>query len=440
MSTPQNPYEPNRGSGNQNSNDQPPSAPGHSDGSQGTGRSGESQPQYGSSGGDSDQPTRSYDANQPQDPTRQYGAPQYGSQPQQGSDQYGSGQYGSQPNYGGAQNDPQGYGQNSYGQNQYDPNQGGYDPNQNQYDPNQGGYDPNQYAQQPAYAASGGSSDQFVPANPNAAYGSYPPGSMGGNTSKNIWGILALIGGILGIVLCWAVFGAIFGIAGLIFGFIGLGAVKKGMASNKGMNIWGIILSAVAILLSIVFLIIYIAFGAWVFNEGSKAVESYSPSAPAPVDPSQPGFEDPNESGSSEGTEAAPAPVEGGEVEIGTDVTAAVSVKTGTADQYASGAEATNGEIAIVSMTIKNNSSSDLDLTLASLTADNGSGATYPDVFDGNKYSGILAFSEPVPAGGEKTYEFAFGVPASEIDQLHLKFSLLEDLGKGTEFEFSKAA
>lgn len=415
MSTPQNPYEPNRGSGDQNSNDQPSSSPSHSDGNQGNGQTGGSQPQYGGS----DQPTRSYDSNQHQEPTQQYG-----SQPQYGS----ASPYGSQPNYGGGQNDSQGYGQNSYGQNQYDPNQYG-----GGYDPNQGGYDQNQYAQQPAYAGAGGSSDQFVPANPNAAYGSYPPGSMGGNTSKNIWGILALIAGIIGIVLSWAVFGALFSIAGLIFGFIGLGAVKKGLATNRGMNIWGIILSAVALLLSIIFLIGYIVFGAWVFNEGSKAIESSSPSAPAPVDPSQPGFESPP------GSEAAPAPVEGGEVEIGTDITAAVSVKSGKAGQYAAGAEATNGEIAIVTMTIKNNSSTELDLILANLTAENGSGATYPDVFD-EKYSGTLAFADPVPAGGEATYELAYAVPTSEIDQIHLKFSLLDDLGKGTEFEFSKAA
>ncbi|RBP63925.1 uncharacterized protein DUF4352 [Brevibacterium sanguinis] len=434
MSTPQNPYEPNRGTGNQNSNDQSSSGSSPVNGGQGDGGS---QPQYGTSGGSSDQPTRAYESNQSQDPTQQYGsAPQYGSSPQ----------YGSQPNYGGqndsygqsgqgdsyGQSDSQGYGQGSYGQNQYDPHQYGGGSGQ-------GGYDQNQYAQQPAYAAAGGGSDQFIPANPNSGYGSYPPGSMGGNTSKNIWGILALIGGIVGIVLSWAIFGAIFGIAGLIFGFIGLGAVKKGLATNRGLNIWGIILSGVAILLSIVFLIGYIAFGAWVFNEGSKAIDSYSPTAPAPVDPSQPGFESPD-SGDSSGTDAAPAPVEGGEVEIGTDVTAAVSVASGTVDEYAVGAESTNGEVAVVSMTVKNNSSSELDLSLSSIQAENGSGATYQDVFDGSKYQGILAFADPVPAGGEKTYEFAFGVPASEVDQLHLKFSLFEDLGKGTEFEFSKAA
>ncbi|MCI4011964.1 DUF4352 domain-containing protein [Brevibacterium sp. ZH18] len=91
-------------------------------------------------------------------------------------------------------------------------------------------------------------------------------------------------------------------------------------------------------------------------------------------------------------------------------------------------------------MTVKNNGSSDVDLTLASLTATDGGSKEYDDVLDGSKYKGSLAFADPIPAGGEKTYQLAFGVPSSEVDKLHVKLSLLDDLGKGKDFEFSKSA
>ena len=62
----------------------------------------------------------------------------------------------------------------------------------------------------------------------------------------------------------------------------------------------------------------------------------------------------------------------------------------------------------------------------------------YDDVFEGSKYKASLAFSDPVPANGERTYEFAFAVPKGEVDGVKLKLSLNEDLGNGTDFEFYK--
>ena len=401
MSTPQNPYEPNSGSGHENPNDQnpnnqPPNAPGYSP-----------------------------DQNQP-----------YGSQPQAGQQPP---QYGSQPAYG------QSYDPNAQG---YDQNQGGYaqgyDPNAQGYDQNQGGYgqgyDANQYGQQPAYAGGGDGSDQFTPANPNAAYGSYPGGS-GGSSSKNIWGILALIGGIAGIIL--SIFfgiGFLFGVAGVIFAFVGLSAIKKGLANNKGLTITGMILSFVAILVSIVSIILTLIFGGLFITSVGKAVEeaeSASPSA-APVDPTDPA-QDPSEgAGASDGEEAPP--VDGDAVTIGTDLTATVGVRSGTGDQYATGTEDSNGDIAIVTIILKNTGSQDADLSLTRLTADDGAGKKYEDVFDGSKYKGSLAFPDTLQAGSEKTVELAYGVPAAELDKVHLKLSLGKDLGKGKDFEFSKAA
>ena len=458
MSTPQNPYDPNRRSDNENTGENSANDQSRSADENGSEYGSNSQaPQYGSN-----EPTRSYDSGDrapsygSDQPTQSYGsdnqAPSYGSgdqAPSYGSDNqapnYGSqSQYGQDGQYGGSQGgygQSQGYGQ-SYDQNAqgsqggYDQNYGqGYDQNAQGYDQNQNygqSYDSNQYGQQPAYAAAGGGGDQFTPANPNASYGNYSSGS-GGSTSKNIWGILALIGGIIGVVLAFVFgIGLIFGIAAVVFGFIGLSAIKKGLASNKGVTITGLILGFVSILISIIVIIatiIGIGMLGKAVDEMSDAPTSYG----APIDPTDPGAESP---ATEETAEAAP--VEGGEVEIGTDITAAVSVAPGTASNTAIGAESTNGEIAIVTMTIKNNSSSEIDMSLTSVTASNGSGATYSDVFDGNKYQGILAFAEPVPAGGEKTYEFAYGVPADEVDQMELQLLLFDDLGKGTTFDFKK--
>src|SRR5699024_5114178 len=200
--------------------------------------------------------------------------------------------YGSQP---GQNQNP--YGQNAQGQDPYGQGQYG----QNPYDPNAQGYDPNQYGQQPAYAADG-SSDQFIPANPNAAYGQFPAGT-GGNTSKNLWGILALIGGIAGVLTSGLLFGGLLGIAAVVFGFIALSAIKKGLASNKGMSITGLILGFVAVLFTIVALIIYMFLGVGFLSAVESAASSQSPSSD-PVDPSQ----------GADGGQAAPA--QGSEVTI----------------------------------------------------------------------------------------------------------------------------
>ena len=433
MSTPQNPYGSGDGSPNnpngQNSNHQPPNAPNYGNdqnGGQQSGQYGSEQPgqQYGSSG------------NQP------YGSqPNYGQGGNDGSQQYGqqAPQYGSQPNYG-ASNDQYQYDQNQYGQdpnnqNQYgqgQPEQNQYGDNQygqNPYDANVQGYDANQYGQQPAYAGADGSSDQFTPANPSAAYGQYPSGS-GGNTSKNIWGILALIGGIVGVLTSGLIIGGLLGIAAVIFGFVALSAIKKGLASNKGLSITGLILGFVAILATIIAVIVYFALGIGFMS----AVDQASSQSPAP---SQGAGQDPSQgSGGSDGGDAPPA--QAGEVEIGTDVTAAINVRPGTVSSSASGAQSTNGEVAIVTMTVKNNSSSELDLGLTNLSANNGGSTEYDDVFDGANYKGSLVFQDPVPAGGETTYQFAFGVPSAEVDGMHLKLELIEDLGKGKDFEFYK--
>ena len=81
---------------------------------------------------------------------------------------------------------------------------------------------------------------------------------------RNGLGIAALILGIVGVVtgiipfFFWVA--GILGVIGLILGIIGRGRVKRGEATNGTMALWGIITSAVAVVVSIVGLVILIVF------------------------------------------------------------------------------------------------------------------------------------------------------------------------------------
>src|SRR5699024_174328 len=84
-------------------------------------------------------------------------------------------------------------------------------------------------------------------------------------------------------------------------------------------------------------LIIYLFLGVGFLSAVESAASSQSPSSD-PVEPSQ----------GADGGQAAPA--QGSEVTIGDDVTATVQVRPGTASGHASGAESSDGDIAVVTM------------------------------------------------------------------------------------------
>jgi hypothetical protein len=81
---------------------------------------------------------------------------------------------------------------------------------------------------------------------------------------RNGLGIAALVIAIIALVFVWSVFGGIIGgIVAVIIGFLGYGRAKRGEATNGGVAIAGIVLGFVAIIVSLVFIPIWIAF----FNE-----------------------------------------------------------------------------------------------------------------------------------------------------------------------------
>jgi hypothetical protein len=78
---------------------------------------------------------------------------------------------------------------------------------------------------------------------------------------RNGLGIAALILGIIGVVVGIIPFffwvAGILGVIGLILGFVGRGRARRGEATNGTMALWGIITSAVAVVVSIAILIAF---------------------------------------------------------------------------------------------------------------------------------------------------------------------------------------
>jgi hypothetical protein len=106
-----------------------------------------------------------------------------------------------------------------------------------------------------------------------------PPQPYAGYTApvgpRNGLGIAALVVAIIGLVFCWTVIGGvILGVAAVILGFVARGRVKRGEASNGGVAIAGIVLGFLAIVVSLVFIPIWIG----MFHEvgGSDYVDCLS--------------------------------------------------------------------------------------------------------------------------------------------------------------------
>ena len=104
-----------------------------------------------------------------------------------------------------------------------------------------------------------------------AGYGSPPAGygSPTGRAPQNGLGIGALIVGILALVTTVTFFGAfvgwLLGIIAVVLGFLGRSRAKKGEADNGGMALAGIITGAIAFVLSVIFVVIIVAF-VWTFG------------------------------------------------------------------------------------------------------------------------------------------------------------------------------
>jgi hypothetical protein len=116
---------------------------------------------------------------------------------------------------------------------------------------------PGSYPPPPQY---GGYPASYPPPPPQPYSGFTPPPTG----PRNGLGIAALVIAIIGLVLCWTVVGGvILGLSAVIIGFVAQGRVKRGQATNGGVAIAGIVLGFLAIIVSLVFIPIWIG----VFDE-----------------------------------------------------------------------------------------------------------------------------------------------------------------------------
>jgi hypothetical protein len=99
------------------------------------------------------------------------------------------------------------------------------------------------------------------PPPPPQPYSGFTPPPTG---PRNGLGIATLALAIIGLVFCWTVVGGvILGLCAVIIGFVARGRVKSGEATNGGVAIAGIVLGFLAIIVSLVFIPIWIG----VFSE-----------------------------------------------------------------------------------------------------------------------------------------------------------------------------
>jgi hypothetical protein len=94
------------------------------------------------------------------------------------------------------------------------------------------------------------------PPPPPQPYSGFAPPPTG---PRNGLGTAALALAIVGLLFCWTVAGGvILGLCAVIIGFVGQGRVKTGEATNGGVAISGIVLGFLAIIVSLVFIPIWI--------------------------------------------------------------------------------------------------------------------------------------------------------------------------------------
>jgi len=94
------------------------------------------------------------------------------------------------------------------------------------------------------------------PPPPPQPYSGFGPPPIG---PRNGLGTAALTLAIIGLVFCWTVVGGvILGLCAVIIGFVGQGRVRSGEATNGGVAIAGIVLGFLSIVVSLVFIAIWI--------------------------------------------------------------------------------------------------------------------------------------------------------------------------------------
>ncbi|MBT2445092.1 DUF4190 and DUF4352 domain-containing protein [Streptomyces sp. ISL-36] len=235
--------------------------------------------------------------------------------------------------------------------------------------------------------------------------------------ARNGLGVAALVVGIVGLVfgiipfLFWL--GGILGVLALIFGIIGHGRARKGEATNKGAALTGIILGAVTIVVSLVWLIVIVTAVKDVANDMEDEVRKQQKASTAPAEPGAGAPDD-------EPTEAGPATLTFGAThtyEDGVKVTVS-KPRPYTPDEFAAGHDKGNHAFQ-VTITIVNGSKKAIDITTALPDARDAEGAQAEQIFDGSGAS--EPFTGTLLPGKQAKSSFAYSLPAAADKEMQLE-------------------
>lgn len=99
------------------------------------------------------------------------------------------------------------------------------------------------------------------PPPPQGPYPGYPAGPypyVPPPGPRNGLGLTALILGIAGLLAFWSVAGGVLlGVAAVVLGLIGRGRARRGEATNGGVAVAGVVLGALAVVLSLAFIAVW---------------------------------------------------------------------------------------------------------------------------------------------------------------------------------------
>ncbi|MER5885164.1 DUF4190 domain-containing protein [Streptomyces sp. NPDC001941] len=235
-----------------------------------------------------------------------------------------------------------------------------------------------------------------------------PPFPGGQPAPSNGLGTTALVLGIVGLVFAiipvtfWL--GGFLGLLSLIFGIVGLGRTKKGLATNKGAAVTGVVLGV----LSMVVALVWTALIAFAVKEAggeiNKAIEESRKEAAE----------------AAAGDTAADAdPLALGETqayEDGVTVTVA-KPQAYQPDQFAVG-HAKGNKAFKVKVTIVNGGKKALDIGTALPEAVDAKGTKAEMVFDGKNSTG--PFTGKVLPGKQATGDFVFSLPAAAAGSMQI--------------------
>ncbi|MEU8762944.1 DUF4190 domain-containing protein [Streptomyces sp. NPDC048659] len=261
----------------------------------------------------------------------------------------------------------------------------------------------------------------------------YPPGQQPWDQQgtqppaqpRNGLGVSALVLGIVGLIFAIIPFlfwlGGILGLLALIFGIVGMSRAGKGLATNKGQAITGLVLGALSIVVSIVWTIaIAMAVNDVVSEEKILQVEA-EPSASASAKPgtaATPGADT---------TPDAPADKAPGALKFGETFAYDDGVKVTISkprahkpDAFAAGY--TKGNKAFqVTITIVNGGKTPLDVAIALPNAKGADGSAAEMVFDGS--NATKPFQGKVLPGKQAKADFTFAMAPAAAGELQVELA-----------------